>query len=459
MALTQVDKPYSYTRKGQRLYIVYTSDNSYNTGFKFGFELTELATGKSYQVFISPDLQGRGVFDMSPLVNLRHQEEPITGFEIHADTCYEVDGNGFKTYDIEITEWWNVNDVFTQNTEGEGATDNINGLVVTNSYFQPYHGYKPDTISVPNSCNYGWEVPMNFTYLGVNDTPWYAYSDRTINTSAWYLRNSQPYVNITAEPYVVTIFCRWDDLGCLTFSTSNALTGNALDHIEFTWVEIDGTTFTNTQISLNADEPLIHFAAYPGSVAAIMPPNTAYYYLIGRDSSSPANRVSAIYLFVNEELQGNWNQNCNYKPVRLGWVNSRGGWDYWNFQLKSERTTQIERKQYNSVLKTDFDYGFTGTDQPFYAGTRMLTDRSNLNTTSMLVTSDWLSENEFTFLRSLLTSNQVQIIENQDYETTGCYRVTPVSIEQTSFVEQKNKDGKLHNLTLNLKFSQPYWGL
>ena len=89
----------------------------------------------------------------------------------------------------------------------------------------------------------------------------------------------------------------------------------------------------------------------------------------------------------------------------------------------------------------------------------MLTDRSNLNTTSLLVTSDWLSDNEFTFLRSLLVSNQVQIIENenQNYDENGCYRVIPVSIEQTSFAEQKNKDGKLHNITLNLKYSQPYW--
>jgi hypothetical protein len=456
MALTQVDKPFSYTRKGQRLYVVYTSTNSGNTGFKFGFQLTEVASGKSYQLYISPDPQGRGVFDMSPLVNLRHQEEPTASFQIHAADCYETDGNGFKTYDIEVTEWWIVNDVFTQN---EGVTDTISGLVVTNSYFQPFHGYKPDTINPPSSCNYSWRVPMNFTYLGVNDTPWYAYSDRTINTSAWNLRNTQTWVKKSVEPYVVTIFCRWDDLGCLTFSTSNALTGNALDHIEFTWVEIDGTTFTNTQVPLTSNEPLVHVAAYPGSVAAMMPANTAYYYLIGRDASSPANRVSAIYLFVNEELQGNWKQNCNYSPIRLGWVNSRGGWDYWNFQLKSERTTNIERKQYNSVLKTDFDYGFTGTDQPFYAGTRMLTDRSNLNTTSLLVTTDWISEDEFIFLRSLLTSNQVQIIDNQDYVDTGCYRVTPVTIEQSTFTEKKDNDGKLHNLSLNLKYSQPYWGL
>ena len=453
MALTQVDKPYSYTRKGQRLYVVYTSDNSANTGFKFGFEMTEVATGKSYQVFISPDLQGRGIFDMAPLVNLRHQEEPTGTFPIHAATCYELDGNGFKTYDIEVTEWWVVSGVFTQNV---GVIDTISNLVVTNSYFQPYQGYKPDTISVPASCNYSWEVPMNFNYLGQNDTPWYAYSDRTINTSAWIYRNNSAWINLGVEPYVVTIMSRWNDLGCLTFSTHSALTGNTLDYIDVTWVDNLGG-FTNTQIPVNSNEALAHMALYPGCVAGIMPANTVYYYLIGRDSLD--NRVSAIYLFVNEETQGNWNQNCNFTPVRLGWVNSRGGWDYWNFQLKSERTTQIERKQYNSVLKTDFNYGFSGGDQPFYAGTRMLTDRSNLNTTSLLVTSDWLSDGEFTFLRSLLTSNQVQIIENQDYADTGCYRVTPVSIEQTSFAEKKSSEGKLQNLSLNLKFSQPYWGL
>jgi len=122
MALTQVDKPYSYTRKGQRLYVVYTSDNSGNTGFKFGFKLTEVASSKEYQVFISPDPQGRGVFDMAPLVNLRHQDELTSSYNLHETTCYEVDGNGFKTYDIEITEWWIVDGVFTQN---EGVIDTI----------------------------------------------------------------------------------------------------------------------------------------------------------------------------------------------------------------------------------------------------------------------------------------------------------------------------------------------
>ncbi|NBW22418.1 MAG: hypothetical protein EBR82_82160 [Caulobacteraceae bacterium] len=87
----------------------------------------------------------------------------------------------------------------------------------------------------------------------------------------------------------------------------------------------------------------------------------------------------------------------------------------------------------------------------------MLTDRSNLNTTSLLVTSDWLTDNEFTFLKSLLVANQVQIINSFTQGESTCHNLIPVSIEQTSFAEQKNKDGKLHNITLNLKYSQPYW--
>ena len=101
---------------------------------------------------------------MAPLVNLRHQDESTSSYNLHETTCYEVDGNGFKTYDIEITEWWIVDGVFTQNEEGEGNTDTIEGLVIVNAYFQPFQGYKPDTINTPaEACLYSWEVPMSFT--------------------------------------------------------------------------------------------------------------------------------------------------------------------------------------------------------------------------------------------------------------------------------------------------------
>ena len=445
MALTQVDKPYSYTRKGQRLYVVYTSDNSGNTGFKFGFKLTEVASGKQYQVFISPDPQGRGVFDMAPLVNLRHQDEYTGSFDLHEDTIYEPIGWGYNEYNIEITEWWVVDGVFTQNEE---AVDTISEMVVTNSYFQPFQGYKPDVMNPPASCYYSWEVPMNFTAA---EDYWLAYSDRYFGTSNWYK-------SFFSGDDIIYIACRWTDIGHLTFSTSNLLTSNALDGIRVKYFNASGGFISQESISLNANSPLIHVGCYPACQTITVPSICAAYEVYGV-ASNGTSRVSARYIFYNEEEVGNWNQNCNYTPIRVAWVNSRAGWDYWNFQLKSERTTQIERKQYNSVLKTDFDYGFEGgTFAPFRNETRMLTDRSNLNTTSLLVTSDWLTDGEFTFLRSLLVANQVQIINTVDgIDGKPCYQFIPVSIEQTSFAEQKNKDGKLHNITLNLKYSQPYW--
>ena len=444
MALTQIDAPYMYTRKGQRLYVVYTSDNSGNDGFKFGFELTENATGKQYQVFISPDPDGRGIFDMAPLVNLRHQDEYTGSFDLHKDTIDEPIGWGYNEYDIAVTEWWVIDGIFTQNEE---ANDSIEGIIVTNSYFQPFQGYKPNVMDAPDSCYYSWEVPMNFT--GAEDY-WLAYSDRTFNTSNWY--NS-----FFSGDDIIYIACRWTDIGHLTFSTSSLLTGNSLLSVKALYFNSAGGLISQEVIPLTANSPLIHVACYPGCDGITVPANCTSYEVYGIASGS--SRVSARYIFYNEEAVGNWNQNCNYTPMRLAWVNSRGGWDYWNFQLKSERTTQIERKQYNSVLKTDFDYGFSGSAfQPFRNDTRMLTDRSNINTTSMLITSDWLSDGEFTFLRSLLVSNQVQLITNiGSLDEKPCYQFIPVSIEQSSFAEQKNKDGKLHNITLNLKYSQPYW--
>ena len=236
------------------------------------------------------------------------------------------------------------------------------------------------------------------------------------------------------------------------------MTSNDLDGVRVKYFTASGGFISQELISLTANSPLIHVGCYPACQTITVPSTCAVYEVYGV-ASNGTSRVSARYVFYNEEEVGNWNQNCNYTPVRVAWVNSRAGWDYWNFQLKSERTTQIERKQYNSVLKTDFDYGFQGGNfAPFRNETRMLTDRSNLNTTSLLVTSDWLTDGEFTFLRSLLVANQVQIINTVDgIDGKPCYQFIPVSIEQTSFAEQKSKDGKLHNITLNLKYSQPYW--
>jgi hypothetical protein len=129
--------------------------------------------------------------------------------------------------------------------------------------------------------------------------------------------------------------------------------------------------------------------------------------------------------------------------VRLGWVNSRGGWDYFNFIKKNEFTNAIERKQYRKVL-------YRNSTDVFLPSDRQLTDRENIVTRNLAITSDWIQEDEYVFLKNLLFSNQVMII-NDDGTTS------PVSIADNTFTEKRERNGKLYNIALTITQSQDYW--
>ena len=157
-----------------------------------------------------------------------------------------------------------------------------------------------------------------------------------------------------------------------------------------------------------------------------------------------ATAKSETYTFYNAAVYGQ--KDCRYDNVRLGWVNSRGGWDYFNFIKKSETTDEIERKKYRKVL-------FDGTVGIFSANDRGLQERRNLVQQVVTITSDYISEGEFLFLRSLLVSNQVTWLT-----TEGGNAVTiPVNLDDTSYTEKKTRDGKLYNLTLKMRIANQYW--
>jgi hypothetical protein len=64
--------------------------------------------------------------------------------------------------------------------------------------------------------------------------------------------------------------------------------------------------------------------------------------------------------------------------------------------------------------------------------------------------SDWIQEGEYVFLRSLMASTQVHMIAED-----GTF--IPVSISDNQFVEKKERNGKLYNVSINIKYSQDYW--
>jgi hypothetical protein len=173
-------------------------------------------------------------------------------------------------------------------------------------------------------------------------------------------------------------------------------------------------------------------------------PNWTHYRVTFTLAGNLGNR-SIMYYFYDQEKTGQY--DCRYDYVRLAWVNSRSGWDYFNFIKKNEVSNEFERKQYKKILMN--------SEGTFDNWQRQLTDRQTIVTQTLTITSDWIQEKEFVFLRNLFASNQVEMLETINEKSLG-YR-KPVSIMDTSFVEKKERNGKLYNITIKIKYSQDYW--
>jgi hypothetical protein len=129
--------------------------------------------------------------------------------------------------------------------------------------------------------------------------------------------------------------------------------------------------------------------------------------------------------------------------VRLAWVGARGGYEYFNFKKKSEYTTEVDRKLYTRPL-------FNNSPTIFYANDRGLNQRTNLAQRILTVTSDYITQDEFIYLRGLIVSNQVHLLNDN-----GSY--VSVNIDDTSYVEKRTYDGKLYNVTLKVRMANEYW--
>jgi hypothetical protein len=166
----------------------------------------------------------------------------------------------------------------------------------------------------------------------------------------------------------------------------------------------------------------------------------AKYYTIqfGKETAfpvyTPKSRVYCFYIVPDD---------CRFDNVRLGWTNTCGGVDYFNFTKKSELSYNYDRKQYQKVVGQ-----YNAATFSFNTYDRGTTDRYVNTTKGLQINSDWVTVGEFELLQTLCRSNDVFII-NDDAT------LTPVLVDTQNFVIKDERYSKLYNVTLNLKYSQP----
>jgi hypothetical protein len=427
MEITIEDQPYTWALRGQKLMIVATSDAAGNVGFKYGVDVS--VAGISYQFYLGAAPDGRLYFDLNALVDTMRNDEPQNFHFATDDTQDDLSKIGLRIF---LSEWWLVDGVFTQN---EGSIIEADELLAINGYFQVIDGYKPNVLTGSQ------KVKQSLT-----NTSSYMMSDRNNNTSPFYLSQTWGF-GAAANSIWIPVLEK--DYGVLSIPGNDTyLTNNVATQFRITIFSSSGVPTSQT-IALNGYD-IENLPIYPANlndwtgltVAPSLFPNWRCYQV--RVLNAGGTSVSASYIFYNAHDYGQ--SDCNWDNIRLGWVNSRGGWDYFNFTKKSETTNEIERKTYRKVL-------FNGSPTIFSANDRSLLQRQNLAQQVLTVTSDYITEGEFQLLRSLLVSNQVTWLT----EDAGKPIEIPVNIEDTSFVEKKNRDGKQYNVTLRVRLSNPYW--
>ena len=427
MAITINDQPYPWAVRGQKLMIIATSTETAQTGFRYGVEV--VIDSKTYNFYIPAAPDDKLYFDLNPLLDDMRNYEPLN---FHFSTDDTVDDLSKKVITFTLSEWWIVGGVLT---EAEGSEVAGNEMLAINGYFQVIDGYKPNVETGAQKVKYS--LTSNTSLM---------MSDRQTDTHSWYLASTWSFSPTGTNLIWIPAF--ESDYGVLSIpGNDDYLSNNTPVTLRITIFSSTGAP-SQQNITLN-NYDIEALPVYPANLndwtgLTVKPSLFANWRCYQVQIYNGITQKSISYIFYNAAVYGQ--SDCHNDKIRLGWVNSRGGWDYFNFTKRSEFTDEIERKNYRKVL-------FNGTTGVFSANDRGLVERRNMAQQVLTVTSDYISEGEFKFLRSLLVSNQVTWLTTD----AGKAVEVPVKLDDTTYVEKKTRDGKLYNVTLKVRMANEYW--
>lgn len=426
MAITIQQQPYSYTALKQKLILVATSTEVGQPGFRYVIEVT-CNGGNTNTFYVQPNLSGALVFDLNPVVSsamdLGVNNIGDGASSIFASSTVQDDSTARNIMTVEVTlyEGYEVIGVF----EVQATAYPLTNLSLINAAFQISDGFNPDPAD----------------YFSLDSATSYIMSDLLRDTYAMDDMLSQ--YSLGANTIGITGFS--DDYGVLTLPADDGsvLTGNAIDDIQILQFDIAGALLqTDTMSPIIAAGSINHLPLLPGNINNVFTLDVDWHhYLINFFDSGAAPCARSIAVFKADD-------ECRFDKIRLGWTNSRGGWDYFNFTKRSEESYSVERKRYRKVVG---NYATADEAEAFNFNTydRGLTERSPFVEKMLRIRTDFLTEGGFEYLKNLIYSESVYII-NADGTAT------PVLIDSNNYTAIRTRSFKKTDLELTIKFSNDY---
>jgi len=425
MSITIQQQPYSYTALKQKLIVVATSTQVGQPGFRYVIEVT-CNGGNTNTFYVQPNLSGALVFDLNPVVSSAmdlgvNSTDAVSS--LFASTTVQDDSTArnIMTVEVILYEGYEVLGLF----EVQATSYPLSNLSLINAAFQISDGFNPDP-----------EV-----YFSLIDVKSYIMTD--LKRSTYALDDELNKYGIDIRAIGITGFD--NDWGVLTIPADDGtlLINNDVDTVVVAQIDENGSVLQiDTIAAIIAAGSINHLPVLPANINDVFVLDANWHhYIIGFLDSTSTQVARSIVVFKAAE-------ECRFDKVRLGWTNSRGGWDYFNFTKRSEESYSVERKRYRKVVG---NYATADEAEAFNFNTydRGLTERSPFVEKMLRIRTDFLTEGQFEYLKNLIYSESVYII-NADGSAT------PVLIDSNNYTAIRTRSFRKTDLELTLKFSNDY---
>lgn len=130
-----------------------------------------------------------------------------------------------------------------------------------------------------------------------------------------------------------------------------------------------------------------------------------------------------------------------FDVIRIHFLNRLGGFDFFDFNKRSEETIGVDRQRSRQSVGTHSSGSFS-----FARKDRGLKENIATYQKEVEVISDWLSDEEFKWLQELITSPVV-------YEEREVGKYRAILINNDDYTIRKRVNGNIYNITLNYIYS------
>ena len=270
---------------------------------------------------------------------------------------------------------------------------------------------------------------------------------------AWGIHNSkqipvrQSDYGVIAFPHDVLTIDQYNNTGEVYYELFNGVTS-----VGSATITVNTANGAGNGASTTEQDKLIYHGAYPANltntgstISALIWPGGPFvgddwtHYVLKYSAVGSPSFCLPLYFVKVPDV------SCRYDNVRIAWVNEKGGWDYWNFDKKNEHEWTSDNKTFNKINGTYS--GLTFVKNNFERGTTIFSKSVDKMYT---ITSDWLTEEGFTFIKGMFLSKEVHIID-----TINLTHI-PVTIEDKTFLQRSIRFAQPFNVTMKLKLSQLY---